>query len=147
MRCGRGLKGLPGHQKQDDDRHGVGGNGINAGPPGARLVGIRRPIEKKAQILCSFRLFYGFHPDGFQPDIRDCDTARECSSILARMAKAASRLRRAVGPLSFGVWRVSTASRKASNWVARGSALTTGSCWKEIWRSAPTLKTAVSCLP
>src|SRR2546421_6827248 len=95
----------------------------DAGPAVAGMVLFRVPVQEKAQILCGLRLFYGFHPD-----TRDWATTRECSSILAVMAKAVSRLRRAACPLIFGAWRVSTQSRNESHCNASGSALVTGSC-------------------
>src|SRR5262249_39760418 len=60
-----------------------------------------------------FAIAYGSHPA----------TKRACSSILARINKAASKVRRAACPSSFGVARVSTQSRKASSWSDSGSAL------------------------
>src|ERR1700736_4371708 len=105
----------------------MNGDRSDAGAAVARIVPLRVPIQKKAQVLCVLRLFYGFHPD-----TRDWATTRECSSILAVMARAVSRLRRAACPFIFGVWRVSTQSRNDSHCNAKGSALVTGNCSNEI---------------
>src|SRR5437588_7571570 len=113
-----------------------------AGPAVACIVPFRVPIQEKAQVLCVLRLFYGFHPD-----TRDWATTRECSSILAVMAKAVSRLRRAACPVIFGARRVSTHSRNESHCNAKGSAFVIGNCSNEICRSAPTLQITASCRP
>src|SRR6478672_3206515 len=110
-------------------------NRTDGRPAVARIVAFGVPVEEKAQVLCFLRLFYGFHPD-----TRDWATTRECSSILAVMAKAVSRLRRAACPVILGVWRLSTQSRNESHCNASGSALVTGTCSNEIRRSAPTLQ-------
>jgi hypothetical protein len=57
------LKGLAGNQQQSHDGRNVDQEGDRTGTAGAPAVSVRVPVEKKAQILCSLRLFYGFHPD------------------------------------------------------------------------------------